>query len=246
MRIRRSARAATTASSSAPAGSRSSRCRPRGDALDAAVGQPLARARSTSASRRRAVLAAGAAQVAVDLAGREQARRRRGPSIAGPPESTAQRSAAIAGRELGRGDHPAEPQRRRERLRRRAEIDDAVGREPLQRADRRAVVAVLGVVVVLEHELAAPHASSARRRSGESTAPVGNWCAGVTSTASASSAGSTRDAVARRPARRRPPGRRSGSSPTRRRATGPRPRPRRAPRGRAPGTRATAPACSRW
>ena len=72
--------------------------------------------------------------------------------IAVPPESTAQRSRAIASASSGGATQPAEPQRRRERLRRRAEVDDAVGREPLQRPDRRAVVAVLGVVVVLDHD----------------------------------------------------------------------------------------------
>ena len=51
-----------------------------------------------------------------------------------------------------RDDEPAEPQRGRERLARRAGVGDAVGFEALQRADRRAVVAVLGVVVVLDGE----------------------------------------------------------------------------------------------
>ena len=45
-----------------------------------------------------------------------------------------------------------EPQRRRERLARRAGVDDVLGIEPLQRADGRAVVAVLGVVVVLDRD----------------------------------------------------------------------------------------------
>jgi hypothetical protein len=50
------------------------------------------------------------------------------------------------------GDHPAEPQAGCERLRNRARIHHTAGREALDGADRRAVVAVLGVVVVLEHE----------------------------------------------------------------------------------------------
>ena len=51
-----------------------------------------------------------------------------------------------------RDDEPAEPERRRERLAGRAGVDDAVGLEALERADGRAVVAVLGVVVVLDRE----------------------------------------------------------------------------------------------
>src|SRR3954449_4388031 len=45
-----------------------------------------------------------------------------------------------------RRDQPTEAQRRGERLARRAEVGDAVRREALQRADRGAVVAELGVV----------------------------------------------------------------------------------------------------
>ena len=73
-------------------------------------------------------------------------------------------------------DQPAEPQRGRERLARRAGVDDAVGVEPLERADGGAVVAVLGVVVVLDRDRVvlaqpgeqrgAPLAATARRRSG--------------------------------------------------------------------------------
>ena len=52
-----------------------------------------------------------------------------------------------------RRDHePARPQRRGQRLADRAEVDHAVRRQPLQRADGCAVVAVLGVVVVLEDQ----------------------------------------------------------------------------------------------
>ena len=58
---------------------------------------------------------------------------------------------------------------------------DPVGRQPLDRADRLPVVAELGVVVVLDDEpvrRAAAHSTSAWRRSGASTTPVGAWCAG--------------------------------------------------------------------
>ena len=58
------------------------------------------------------------------------------------------------GLQVRREHEPPEPQPGRERLRGRAAVDDDVGREPLQRADRLAVVAELGVVVVLEHERA--------------------------------------------------------------------------------------------
>ena len=98
-----------------------------------------------------AVLAASAAQMAIDLAARQQ------PGVgAGGDRGAAgvDRPPLMRDRlgQRGRGEQPAEPQRRRERLGRGAEIDDAVGREPLQRADRRAVVAVLGVIVVLDHD----------------------------------------------------------------------------------------------
>ena len=59
------------------------------------------------------------------------------------------------------------------------------------RPDRRPVVAVLGVVVVLDHERAPRRAPSAARRRGarrESTAPVGHWWEGVRTSASASRA----------------------------------------------------------
>ena len=60
-------------------------------------------------------------------------------------------------------------------------------RRALQCADRRTVVAELGVVVVLGDDRVAPLGpleQRARRRRGESTTPVGNWCAGVIRTAS--------------------------------------------------------------
>ena len=86
------------------------------------------------------------------------------------------------GRAASGSDQPAEAQGRGQRLARRAEVDDPLGSEALERADRRAVVAELGVVVVLDDERVSPFAPSraGRRRPGERTTPVGNWCAGVT------------------------------------------------------------------
>jgi hypothetical protein len=54
--------------------------------------------------------------------------------------------------EPGGDDEPAEPERGRERLARRAGVDDPLGLQPLQRADRRPVVAVLGVIVVFDRD----------------------------------------------------------------------------------------------
>ena len=56
--------------------------------------------------------------------------------------------------ESGRDNEPADPERRRERLARRARVDDAIEDKALERADGRAVVAVLGVVVVLDRDRA--------------------------------------------------------------------------------------------
>lgn len=53
--------------------------------------------------------------------------------------------------------HPADAQAGRQGLARRAHVDHAIGRDSLQRADRCAVVAVLGVVVVLDHQVTASH-----------------------------------------------------------------------------------------
>ena len=49
-----------------------------------------------------------------------------------------------------RDEQPAEPKTRSERLAGTPRVHDAVGRQPLDRADRLAVVAELGVVVVLD------------------------------------------------------------------------------------------------
>ena len=119
-------------------------------ALDPALRQ-LARERGDEPVAALGVGAARAPQVAVVLAGADQVRERelveRGGAGVGGELLRRQR-----GREPGRGEDPAEPQRRRERLRRRAEVGDALGVEPLERRERAPVVAELGVVVVLDHE----------------------------------------------------------------------------------------------
>jgi len=56
----------------------------------------------------------------------------------------------------GRHHQPAQPQRRREGLARRAGVDDVLRIHRLQRSDRRPVVPVLGVVIVLHGEPAGP------------------------------------------------------------------------------------------
>ena len=56
--------------------------------------------------------------------------------------------------QCGGHDEPAQAERGRERLARRARVDHVLGREPLERADGSAVVAVLGVVVVLDRHRA--------------------------------------------------------------------------------------------
>ena len=64
-----------------------------------------------------------------------------------------------------RRDQPAEPEPGREGLARRADVHDAVRRQPLDRADRLPVVAVLRVVVVLDHETTGPGRPRDERRS---------------------------------------------------------------------------------
>ena len=82
--------------------------------------------------------------------------------------------------QYGWHDEPAEPQRRGERLAGRAGVDDSVRLETLQRADGGAVVAVVGVVVVLDGDASwvRSQVMSAVRRSPLSRAPVGCWWAG--------------------------------------------------------------------
>ena len=240
MWMRRSARAVTAAASSAPSGRRSSEVQAGGHALHAAVREPGGQRGDERVPAVR-VLAAGAAQVAVDLARGQQ------PGVGALGDHGAARVDRPAlpghgGGELGRREQPAEPQRGRQRLRRRADVDDPVGREALERADRRAVVAVLGVVVVLDHE-PAPGEQRAPALRGEHRARRELVRRGDAA---------RRRRPARRPARRpRPPaagrarGRPSGSWPSCRPATGPRRRSGGRRRRPAPGRRATAPGCSR-
>ena len=119
-------------------------------AADLVVGQVLAEGRHEPVAPA-AVAQAHPAQVAIELAAldergqRELVERRR--AAVGP--------AALVGDRAGEGagqDHPAQAQRGRERLARGAEVGDAPRAEALQRAQRLAVVAVLAVVVVLDHE----------------------------------------------------------------------------------------------
>ena len=96
---------------------------------------------------------AGAAQVAVELAALEEGRQR---------ELLEHRRAEVGeallldhGRdEPRRHRRPTHPQGGRERLGHRVHVHDVVGRDALERPDRVAVVAVLGVVVVLDHQRA--------------------------------------------------------------------------------------------
>ena len=98
-----------------------------------------------------AVVGAHAPQVAVEIAGRDQP---------GECELVERRARGVGealrldhGLDERLGQHePCDAQRGRERLAGRAGVDDVVGRERLQRADRPAVVAELAVVVVLDHE----------------------------------------------------------------------------------------------
>jgi hypothetical protein len=103
-----------------------------------------------------------------------------------------------------RGQHqPAEAQAGGEGLARGPGVGDAVRGERLERTDGLPVVAELSVVVVLDDEPAAIPAARAPsagrspgrppaqrttsvRRPGASATPSGNWCAGVSSAASAS------------------------------------------------------------
>ena len=105
-----------------------------------------------------------AAQVAVELAAldevgeRELVDRGRGAGRRGRVVGVQLRDQA------GRKDEPAEPQGGRERLGAGAAVGDEVGREALQRSDRLAVVAELGVVVVFEDQRAAVARPGDKRR----------------------------------------------------------------------------------
>ena len=94
---------------------------------------------------------AGAAQVAVELPALEERREREllehRRAEVGQPLLLRHRRAEPRGQR-----RPAEPQPGRERLRDRVHVHDVLGREALEGADGMAVVAVLGVVVVLDHD----------------------------------------------------------------------------------------------
>ena len=113
----------------------------------------LARERRDQRVAARAVDRAGAAQVAVELAAlqevgqRELLHDRRAEVVGGLGLDHA------GGQPLG-SDEPAQPQARRQRLADRPAVGDQLRREPLDRAHRGAVVAVLGVVVVLDDDSA--------------------------------------------------------------------------------------------
>ena len=77
--------------------------------------------------------------------------------------------------EVARNAGPPQAHAGRERLAGRPDVGDTVGREPLEGSDRLAVVAVLGVVVVLDDQasLRGGPRRSARRAGGRETVPVG-------------------------------------------------------------------------
>ena len=93
-------------------------------------------------------------------------------------------AATSSARSRRRRDQPAQPHGGGERLGHAAGVHHPVGRHGLQRGAGRPVVAVLGVVVVLDDQLDRPCARPAARAAGPgpSTTPVGKWWAGVTST----------------------------------------------------------------
>ena len=72
----------------------------------------------------------------------------------GEPRSASSLASANGSTSSRRQDEPAEPEPGREGLAGGPGVGDPVGIEALHRADRGAVVAVLGVVVVLEHQRA--------------------------------------------------------------------------------------------
>ena len=129
------------------------------------VASPSARDQRVAAA---AVDARGAAQVAVVGAALDEVGERdlleRGQPVVEPLARVEQPLAPRLGR-----DQPAEPQRGRERLGDRPDVDDEVRPQALERADGRAVVAVLGVVVVLDdrsRRAARPSAAAPRAGPG--------------------------------------------------------------------------------
>ena len=123
-----------------------------GDARDDSLGE-LTRERLHHRVALPAVARTHAAQVPVELASRDEI---------GECVLLDARCSAVADQlvlrdaleQYGGHDEPAQAERGRERLARRARIDHVLGREPLQRPDGSAVVAVLGVVVVLDRHRA--------------------------------------------------------------------------------------------
>ena len=101
-----------------------------------------------------AVLSPHPAQVAVELTARQEVRERL-LLDAGRPAVVQVLLVGHGVQQPGWHHQPAEPERRRQRLAGRAGVDDAVRRSSLEGPDRRPVVAVLGVVVVLDGDRAA-------------------------------------------------------------------------------------------
>ena len=108
----------------------------------------------------RVIAGAHAAQVTVELAALEEvAQRELGDDV--PAARPDRQRGRERPRQPGRREHPAEPQPRREALGQRADQDDPLGREPLQRP-------ALTVVVVLDDQ-----AVAVRRPRDERRPPLG-------------------------------------------------------------------------
>ena len=124
--------------------------KPGGGPADRRLGQPL-RERSDQRIPARVIHATGTAEVAVDLAALEQRR------VHGLGENARDRARDSLLRrhladEVAWNQRPPQPHPRGQRLAGRPDVGDTVRREPLERSDRVAVVAVLGVVVVLDDQ----------------------------------------------------------------------------------------------
>ena len=150
------------------AGGETARARPSGACSASGVGERRTAAGVDGAHPPQvAVVAAGLDQRGQgELVERRASRGRRGSSRRVTRRSTSD----------GGHDEPAQPECRRQRLADRADRDHPVRRQTLHRADRLAVVAELGVVVVLDDDSRrsrAAQSTSAWRRSGASTTPVG-------------------------------------------------------------------------
>ncbi len=127
--------------------------KPSGDAHDTRRRQ-VSRDGSDERLASRPVTAARLTQMPVVAAALDEARER---ELVQRRRSAAREHAALGCwlHEPPREHEPTESQRRRERLARGAQVDDVVGREALQRRERRAVVAELGVVIVVDHNSSA-------------------------------------------------------------------------------------------